>query len=396
MGETPIDDWFAQIVGDDALADLYLGRLPASDHQEAKVMAEKIIAYEETPWGEPWHKRLLLVADNADDPEPVFEQMNEAIAALVPAEYTLTKGYLDYTPRDVLTQLIIDEINDPGVLIVNYAGHGSFSQWADEGIFTNGNVPDLSNDQNGQKRLPVMVLMTCWNGYFVEPRSTRFEPETYERSLVEEMLLAHREEKLTGAVAAFASTGMTCPQPQKLLDQGLVEAVFQGGITRLGEATSYAKQTLLANSTDEQDTANSFGLMGDPAMTLQVQSPSPTPAPAGGGGGGGGCFIASAAYGSFLDRHVGALRSFRDRLLIEGAVGKYLVRTYYSLSPPVAGWIKNRENIRALTRIALMPLVAATQLELNRTLVICLTLLMLVSPLLWTHCLTRRKKSFKR
>ncbi|MFB0505981.1 MAG: CFI-box-CTERM domain-containing protein, partial [Thermodesulfobacteriota bacterium] len=173
-------------------------------------------------------------------------------------------------------------------------------------------------------------------------------------------------------------------------------------ITRLGEATSYAKQTLLASSTDKQDTANSFGLLGDPAMTLAVESPATpsipsTPIIAGGGSDSrGGCFVASAVYGSFLDRHVGALRSFRDSVLTRGAIGRRLVQAYYGVSPPAAQWIKNRENIRALTRIALMPLVAATQLELNRTLVICLTLLLLISPLAWTHCLARREKSLKR
>jgi hypothetical protein len=103
----------------------------------------------------------------------------------------------------------------------------------------------------------VMVLMTCLNGYFLNPSV---------RCLTEEMLLADGG----GAVAAFASTGLTDPQPQKLLDQGFMEAVFQTGIPRLGDAIHAAKQTLLANITGEEDTANSFGLMGDPAMALKT------------------------------------------------------------------------------------------------------------------------------
>ncbi len=382
MGETAIDDWFAQIVGDDAMADLHLGRLPASDSLQAQDMVTKIITYEEAPKDQPWQKRLLLVAD---DEEPIFEQMNEAVAALVPPDYTLVKGYLNYTTPSALKAQIKAEIDseDAGVLIVNYAGHGSIYGWAKEGIFNTGDIPTLSNDQ----RLPVMVLMTCLNGYFLDPSA---------RSFAEEILLA----KAGGAVAAFASTGMTYPQPQKLLDQGFMEGVFQTGITRLGQATSYAKQTLLANSTQEEDTANSFSLMGDPAMTLPVESPSGDEPPpgsstgsaAGGGGGGGGCFIASAAYGSFLDRHVGALRSFRDRWLLRGPIGKYLVKAYYATSPPAAAWIKDHEHIRVLTRIALIPLVATAQLALDRIHLICLVLLLLISPLAWTHCLTRKRK----
>ena len=42
--------------------------------------------------------------------------------------------------------------------------------------------------------------------------------------------------------------------------------------------------------------------------------------PAGGGGGGiEGCFLATAAYGSYLDPHVEALRYFRDHYLVTNA-----------------------------------------------------------------------------
>jgi hypothetical protein len=129
-------------------------------------------------------------------------------------------------------------------------------------------------------------------------------------------------------------------------------------------------------------------------MTLGVDLPQgPAPiAAGGGGGGGGGCFVASAAYGSFLDGHVGSLRSFRDRWLKGNSIGRYLVKAYYATSPPAARWIREHENIRTLTRIALVPVVAIAHMELDRMLVICLTLTMLACPLAWLHCLTRRKK----
>jgi hypothetical protein len=376
MGETAIDDWFCQIVGDDALADLHLGRLPARDVDEARIMVSKIISYEETPKDQPWHKRLLLVAD---DEEPVFPQMNDAVAALIPSEYTLVKGYLDQTTPGQLKAQIEAEITheDAGVLMVNYAGHGSIYGWAHD-IFDTDDIRTLSNGQ----RLPVMVLMTCLNGYFVWPDT---------RSLAEQMLAADG----AGAVAAFASPGMTCPQPQRLLDQGFVQAIFQRGALRLGQAASHAKQTLLANSTEEEDTANSFGLLGDPAMTLGTESPSTASVPVvagGSGGGGGGCFIASAAYGSFLNRHVTSLRSFRDRWLVRSPVGTWLVRAYYATSPRAARWIRDHTTTRALARMALAPLVAMAKVELDRILVIWLTLVLLASPLVWTHCLTRLRK----
>jgi hypothetical protein len=375
-GETAIDDWFVQIVGNDALGDLYLGRLPAADKDEASLMVTKIIDYEEASKDQPWQKRLLLVSDDRE----MFKNMNETISLHdVPANYSLIKGYLDDTPPSDLTQQIEDEINDPGVLIVNYAGHGFINNWAHEGIFDTTHIPNLSNGQ----RLPVMVVMTCMNGYFLVP-----DPGW--GSLAEEMLRADG----AGAVAAFASTGLTEPPTQLALNRAFMKAIFQQGMVRLGEATSYAKQELLANSENKdaaEDTANTFILMGDPAMAMPVESASVAPA-GGGGGGGGGCFIASAAYGSFLDRHVGALRSFRDQWLLTSPIGKYLIKTYYALSPSAATWIKGHHNTRALARIALAPLVAIATIEVDRALTICLVLLLLISPLAWTHGLTRRKK----
>jgi hypothetical protein len=121
-------------------------------------------------------------------------------AGLVSREYRFMKSCLsDYTisskiPRD-LTDRIIDDINK-GVLIVNYAGHGSKRYWTHEGIFYRDNIPNLSNDQ----RLPVKVFMTCLNGYLVMPNFP---------SSSEEMLLAD------GAVAAFASRDTTNAQPYR-------------------------------------------------------------------------------------------------------------------------------------------------------------------------------------
>ena len=72
-----------------------------------------------------------------------------------------------------------------------------------------------------------------------------------------------------------------------------------------------------------------------------------------------GCFIATAAYGSYLDPHVWKLRNFRDQVLLQHSWGRWFVRQYYHYSPPVADLIAASDELRLLVRILLTPLVMA-------------------------------------
>lgn len=71
------------------------------------------------------------------------------------------------------------------------------------------------------------------------------------------------------------------------------------------------------------------------------------------------CVIATAAYGSPLERDVKTLRVFRDKVLMKNAVGRALVRFYYELSPALAEIIASRPWLRTLTRGLLWPVVFA-------------------------------------
>ncbi len=70
-----------------------------------------------------------------------------------------------------------------------------------------------------------------------------------------------------------------------------------------------------------------------------------------------GCFIATAAYGSYLHPKVRLLRDFRDNWLLTNSPGRAFVSLYYRYSPPLADFIAAREWLKLSVRLLLLPLI---------------------------------------
>jgi hypothetical protein len=114
--------------------------------------------------------------------------------------------------------------------------------------------------------------------------------------------------------------------------------------------------------------------------------------PAGGGGGGGGCFIATAAFGSPMEKHVEILRDFRDRVLLNSSAGKAFVQFYYRTSPAIADKIAPSEGLRFITRAMLMPVIGAAYLIVHLGMLMTMLLFtIIVLTVIFTIVILRRK-----
>ena len=235
--EAASDDWLADFDGD-GLPELAVGRLPVLTAEEAARVVAKIARYESSEGG----AGLLLVADRNDGFD--FEGANAALGSLLPAGAEVREIRRGQTDDATARAQLIEGLN-AGPRLVNYTGHGSVDFWRGN-LLTAGDAAGLANGE----RPSVFVMMTCLNGYFHDAAVD---------SLGEVLLKA-----VGGAAGVWASTGMTGPGDQAVLNQELYRLIYGGGVRRLGEATARAKAAV-----GDRDVRRTWVLLGDPTTMLK-------------------------------------------------------------------------------------------------------------------------------
>ncbi|MFC2172816.1 C25 family cysteine peptidase, partial [Acidobacteriota bacterium] len=240
--ETASDDWFVDL-DEDSLPDLAVGRLPVRTRDEADTIVGKLLAYESAISTEDWESKVLLVADENNGHD--FEAMTSQVRTLIPGTMnvqTILRGQMDNTTAKTS---VLDAINE-GRLLVNYIGHGSVEVWRGS-LLTSDDDTDMSNE----RRLPLFINMTCLNGHF---------HDLYTKSLAEALML----DEDGGAVAVWASSGLTLPDNQIGVNQELIRLLFDDESPRLGTAVMHAKK-----GTEDLDVRRTWILFGDPTMRLK-------------------------------------------------------------------------------------------------------------------------------
>jgi hypothetical protein len=263
------DDYFGLLDTDenmnDGLLDVGIGRLPASDVEEAASLVDKIIGYSNPDKQGAWRNQLCFIGDDEDGNIHMrqADELANYVTEHYPA-YNINKIYLDAYQQEELStgpsypdvnRAINDQVNR-GALIINYTGHGGTQGLAHEKIITTNDIRQWSNKET----LPLFMTATCeFSRYDEYDRS-----EDLEITSAGEVVLLNSE---GGGIGLFTTTRLVYSGPNHALNERFYEVAFEKDTNqqnyRLGDIIVYSK-----NNTGGGINKRNFTLLGDPSLRL--------------------------------------------------------------------------------------------------------------------------------
>lgn len=252
-GVTSSDEYFVKVSGQDAISDLFIGRIPASNSTAVSSMVSKIIAHESRAPG-AWKNKLLLLGGY----ENIFTQTNDMLQSMA------TEGGLQHSRLDMYESSpyyrkpesapSAVSLLDSAFNLVSFVGHGGGSVWSDAGVLT---LEDLKSF-SGPHAIPFIYSGTCLTGYYEDAERA---------SLGEEMLRLNRG----GAVSFYGASGYISSLAGQKLAAELLTAVLGSGSWTVGALVQKAEASVaLKTGPVFLPILGEFDLLGDPALRLNL------------------------------------------------------------------------------------------------------------------------------
>lgn len=255
FSETGSDEFLADF-NNDGLSEIAIGRIPAREAAVVTNALAKVTNWEANLVGTLSQRGALFAFDvpSGYDFQAMSGRLRDELPAGTPA-VMVSRGLPppdQMTPDPNAQSNLIAGLNNvvnsesTGRFIVNYSGHGSSGAWASTSFFWNGTVSSLTN----HNKEALFTMLTCLNGFFFG------NPDA-----LAEVLLKHTD---GGAVAAWASTGLTTPDIQEVMGKRFYNQVGAGQIPRLGDLIKDAKSVVSGG----RDVRLSWALVGDPMLKV--------------------------------------------------------------------------------------------------------------------------------
>ncbi len=267
------DNFYTEIVGDDEVPDIILGKISAENATHVTTQVNKFIQYEENPAVTTHFDKFLGIAssegpgeDNEYDYQHIRNIDNKLQAFTYTSGYELfegSQGGLDASGNPTASN--VSTALNAGVGIITYCGHGSETSWGTTG-FSNSNINNLTN----HNMLPFIISVACLNGSYVN--NTCF---------AETWLRATKNGQPTGAVTTVMST-MSQPWNPPMCGQDEMIRLLTGAENTPVKRTyggivfnGLAKMHDVYPTTSSQglQTMRTWVIFGDP--TLQVRTATP-------------------------------------------------------------------------------------------------------------------------
>ena len=226
----------------DGLAEIPIGRLPVRTGTEITQALTRFPILNKLS-GRQLNRGSLCVSDSPNGFD--FAALCSRIFNELPPSFPQTFINRDESnaPNNLLSNL------NSGKYFVNYSGHGNVGVWSTGDFFTTAAASNLTNGNN----LSVYTMLTCLNGYFLEPASA---------SLSESLLSAQNG----GAVAVWSSSSLTTPTYQEIMATTVLPSTWAWVILhRLGDLVNDSKTAINGG----RDVRLSWVLLGDPTLKVR-------------------------------------------------------------------------------------------------------------------------------
>lgn len=267
------DNFYTEIVGNDEVPDIILGKISAENATHVTTQVNKFIQYEENPAVTTHFDQFLGIAssegpgeDNEYDYQHIRNIDNKLQAFTYTSGYELfegSQGGLDASGNP--TAANVSTAVNAGVGIITYCGHGSETSWGTTN-FSNSHINNLTN----YNMLPFIISTACLNGKYVN-----------QTCFAEAWLRATKNGQPTGAVSTVMST-MSQPWNPPMVGQDEMIRLLTGAENTTVKRTfggivfnGLAKMHEVYPTTTSQglQTMRTWVIFGDP--TLQVRTAVP-------------------------------------------------------------------------------------------------------------------------
>lgn len=269
------DNFYTEIVGNDNVPDIILGKISAENATHVTTQVNKFIQYEENPPVTTHFATFMGIASqeggsSSDNGEIDYQHIRNIDNILL--DFTYTNGYelfegsqggLDASGNP--TAANVSAAMNTGVGIITYCGHGSETSWRTTS-FSNSHINNLTN----YNMLPFIISTACLNGKYVN-----------QTCFAEAWLRATKNGQPTGAVSTVMST-MSQPWNPPMVGQDEMIRLLTGAENTTVKRTfggivfnGLAKMHEVYPTTSSQglQTMRTWVIFGDP--TLQVRTAVP-------------------------------------------------------------------------------------------------------------------------